>query len=90
MAEVNIMLGNFKILHVSGSSIIVVGRSHSENVRSYAKTNEGVGVIYGDNADNKMVADKSVINDPDYMDLPIMKETIKPPKYIKPFRNKPE
>ncbi|MEQ6389978.1 spore germination protein [Bacillaceae bacterium S4-13-58] len=61
-------MGNFKVLHMFGTSSLVVGKATYEDLSSQSKTTNGVGSAYGDGSYINMSPYKSSVNDPDYID----------------------
>lgn len=64
--EINIY--NLKVMHMSGTSSLVIGRATYDEVSSESKTINGVGNAYGDGSCINMSPYKSTINDSDGID----------------------
>jgi hypothetical protein len=79
------------VIHISGTSTLVVGKGQFEKLSSSSKTNNGVGSAYGDGSNITMSPYQSPIYDGDFIDSSSFKEKIKEeaPIYPTPYSYPP-
>jgi len=63
--EMEINICNIKVMHMSGTSSLVIGRATYDEISSESKTINGVGNAYGDGSCINMSPYKSTINEGD-------------------------
>ncbi|MTI79646.1 MAG: hypothetical protein FH758_02015 [Firmicutes bacterium] len=72
MSDINIKLDNVEVKLVDKSSGIFSGENNHSKWSSTSKTNQGLGVI--SRKSNKFDDSKTLVNDPNTLDMPISKK----------------
>lgn len=81
----NFIIGNIRVGSVEGASCINLGNNTPSHFENHKKHNQGFGTIGGDS--NKIEGARTLLHDPDALDLPDWKGDI--PQWVENFLKNP-